>query len=85
MTRVEVDLVGTELSRCPADQLDELVLISGDRRPAHPLTADEGDEDLGRPIDIDVLDVGVAPQCVELSKPVDMCHHCVERRLMGVI
>ena len=43
---VELDLVGAELAGGPADQVDQLVLVGGDRRPAHPLAADEGDKHL---------------------------------------
>ena len=67
------------------DQLDELVLIGGHGRPTHPLAADERDEDLLRPVDIDVLDVGVAPQRIELTEAVDVSHHGVEHGLVGVV
>ena len=85
MAGVELDLVGPELPGRPADQVDELLLVGGDRRPAHPLAADEGDEHLVRAVDVDVLDVWIAPQGVQLAEAVDVRHHGVEHRLMGVV
>ena len=81
---VELDLVVAELAGGSADQVDQLVLIGGDRRPAHALAADEGDEHLVRSVDVDVLDVGVAPQGVELTEPVDVRHHRIDHGLVGV-
>ena len=46
MAGVELDLVGPELPGRPADQVDQLLLVGGDRRPAHALAADERDEHL---------------------------------------
>ena len=61
MAGVELDLVGAELPGGAADQVDQLVLVGGDRCPAHALAADEGDEHLVVAVDVDVLDVGDCP------------------------
>ena len=80
---VELDLVGAELAGGPADQVDQLVLVGGDRRPTHLLATDERHEHLVGPVDVDVLDIGVVPQGVQLAEPVDVGHHGIEHGLMG--
>ena len=82
---VELDLVGAELAGGPADQVDQLVLVGGNRRPTHSLATDEGHENLVGPIDVDVLDIGIAPQGVQLAEAVDVGHHGIEHGLMGVV
>ena len=82
---VELDLVGAELAGGPADQVDQLVLVGSDGCPAHSFPTDEGYEHLVRPVDVDVLDVGVAPEAVQLAEPVDVGHHGVEHSLVGVV
>jgi hypothetical protein len=65
VTGVELDLVGSELAGGSADQVNQLPLVGGDRRPAHSLATDERHEDLVGPVDVDVLDVAVTPKGVQ--------------------
>jgi hypothetical protein len=85
MAGVEVHLVGAELPRGATDQIDQLVLVGGDRCPPHALATDEGHKHLGRSVDVDVLDLRIRPECVQLAEPVDVCHHGIEHRLVGVV
>ena len=85
MAGIELDFVGSELPRGPANKVDQLLLVCRNRCPPHALASDERHEHFDRPVDVDVLDIFVAPEGIQLAEPVDMRHHGVEHRLVGVV
>ena len=81
MAGIELDLVQRQAATGSADQLDQLVVVAGNRRPPHDLTALERDEDTIEPLASIFSTSGLDPQRVELTEPVDVGHHRLEATL----